>query len=120
MDSCEFLGEVFSIGDHVRVMTEEEAAEKYGRDDSGLILLPSGPYDYRRLGDQVGGMDFIIEDIKERPGLPYFIHSFGEGDTGVLSLWRLDAEICVKFDYDNPIPPDEEFDPDQLTVLLGR
>ena len=112
LQSVESQGEVFSIGDHVRVMTEAEVASKYGRDDSGRILFSSGPYNYRRIGSAIGGMDFVITAIRDNGRFARFLYSDTEPYADRLREWIIDAEICVKLD-------DEELDPTQLSVLLG-
>lgn len=116
IDTYEFHGHVFHVGDRVRVMNEEEAIAQYGMNDRGYPLFPSGAFNYKELDNAIGGMEFTITHINST-GRFYF--STEEPFFHKLNDWVLDAEICVEADFAGFVEPEDDLDIDTLSTLLG-
>ena len=116
IDTYEFHGHIFRVGDRARVMNYDEAVAQYGMSDLGHPLFPSGEFDYSDLGSDIGGIEFTIEDIDSNGK---FTISDSDPNYDRLNSWIVDAEICVEANYPGFDESEDDLDPDTLSLLLG-
>lgn len=108
-----FEGQIFKAGDKIRVMTLDELKDRYGT-NGDHVLLPDGPYDCRRMCEEIGGLELTIAEISDRGEITF---TDEDRERYPLHNWYIDVAICNSLELKDD--RETEFDDFDAAILFS-